>query len=478
MGSVVLHTASVLTIAIEMLGLGAVFYLATFIRYAADDFCEITLLRGGPVWSVIFESYMEGSHRSANRFAKLLIVDLSELLGRHDVQLLPMVMILLWLLGLIWILYEIKKMIGFQHPLVVDLFLATTLVFFSILQAPNLFQIFFWRSSSMTHFGPVILFLILAGFILFQVRSANGNPLPLWVPVVVFLYSFIVGGAGETPTLLMVAVFVLVLLYFWRYPGVERRPGRILAFSALMGTFLALCAMFLAPANFSHGETSLLIVPTAIARSVEFTFEFIWDTLLTLPLPSLASAILPALLFMGLSSAHGQPPLLPSQRRRLEIALTLLPLIGCLLIAATFLPSAYGQSFPVERARFSGRFVMTAAFVFEGALIGVWISQRKLFLSFRHLIFPITSVLLLVTAFYPIRGGLWFLKQADVYRAWSSAWDARNEYIVQEVAQGVTDLRLDSIDSIAGIGELKINPKAWLNRCVANYYGLDSIRIH
>lgn len=139
-GSVVLRAATGVTLATETLGLGILFYLATFTRYVADDFCEIALLRGGPVWSVIFEKYIGGSNRSANRFSKFFFVDLTELLGKHDVQLLPILMILLWLIGLIWIFREVRKMINLQQSAVVDFFMAVSVVFFSIVQAPNLFQ--------------------------------------------------------------------------------------------------------------------------------------------------------------------------------------------------------------------------------------------------------------------------------------------------------------------------------------------------
>src|SRR5215203_2533559 len=146
-GYAIFHSAVGLTLATETLGLGILFYLGTFTRYVADDFCEITLLRGGPVWSVIFQKYMGGANRSANRFTKFLFVDITELFGKHDVQLLPIVMIVLWLLGLYWVIREIEKRLNIRQSAMVDFLLATSIVLFSILEAPNLFQIYFWRSS-------------------------------------------------------------------------------------------------------------------------------------------------------------------------------------------------------------------------------------------------------------------------------------------------------------------------------------------
>jgi len=476
-GSNLLHMATGVAIGTELLGLGVLFYLATFVRYVADDLCEIIQLRRGPLFTVIVDAYLSGTHRSANRFSKLFFVHLSGLLGTHDVQLLPIIMVILWLLGLIWIIRETKTMFGLAYPLTVDLFMAVSLVFFSIVQAPNLFQIFFWRSSSLTHFGPVVLFLLLDGFIFHRIRAANGRFPAAWVSLAVFLASFVIGGAGETPAVLMLAIYALLVLYFWQSTGSVRRPGLILMTSALAGTLLAVCAMFLAPANFSHGKTALLILPVTLMEALKFSFDFIWDTLLTLPASTLVSFVLPGLLFFGFHTKSDQGVLLPARKRHLGIALLLLPLLGYLLIAVAFAPSAYGQSFPVERARFSGRSVMTAVMVFEGAMLGVWMAQLKYAVSYRHLLYPIAGVCMLLFGLYPLRGSLWLLEKADSYRAWSSAWDARNEYIQHEVAEGTTDLIVAPMDSIANIGELKLDPKAWINRCAAEYYGLDSIRI-
>ncbi len=476
-GSIILRAATGLTIAAEMFGLAILFYLATFTRYVADDFCEIMQIRRGPLLSVIYESYMTGNHRSADRFSKLFFINLTELLGKHDVQLLPIVMILIWLLGLIWVIHEVKKLIGVQQSFIVDFFIATSLVFFSMVQAPNLFQIFYWRSSLMTHFAPVVFSILLADFILFQIRSAKGNIPALWVSLAVFLASFIIGGAGETPVVLMVAVHVLLLLYFGRHQGLERRPGLILITSAFAGTLLALFAMFLSPANLSHGKTSLLALPIAVVESIKYTFEFIWDSFLTLPIPTLVSVILPGLLFFCLYIKPGQQPVLPAQKRQVGIALLLLPLLICLLIAASFTPSAYAQhSYPAERARFSSRFLMTAALMLESALLGVWFAQLKQFPSYRHLLFPIAGSFLLIFGLYPIRSGLTLWKQVDSYRAWATAWDERENTIYRMAKSGEQDPVVEWFPNRFGVKDIDGSTEHWMNKCVADYYGFDTIR--
>jgi hypothetical protein len=476
-GSMVFRAARGVTIATQTLGLGVFFYLATFTRYVADDFCEVMQIRRGPLLSVIYESFTTGTHRSANRFSKLFFINLSEWLGPYQVRILPIVMILLWLIGLFWVIREIKKMIGMQQSMIVELFLAISIVFFSMVQAPNVFQIYYWRSSMLTHLAPVVLSVLLIGFVLFQVRSAKGNVPGFWVPLVVLLASFIIGGAGETPAVLMVAVYVLILLYFWMYRGPERRPALVLFSAAFAGMFLALLAMFLSPANLSHGETSFIELPLAVLDALKYTYEFIWDTFVTLPLPTLVSIILPVLFFFCLYIQPNQQPLLPTQKRQIGMALLLLPLLIYLLIAASFMPSAYAQySYPVERVRFSGRFLMTLGIIIESALLGVWFAQLKQFLTYRHTLFPIAGVMLLVTGLYPLRSANTLWKQLDDYRGWAIAWDEREDKIYSMAESGVQDAAVEWFPNRFGVKDIDGSTEHWMNKCVADYYGFNTIR--
>ena len=48
-------------------------------------------------------------------------------------------------------------------------------------------------------------------------------------------------------------------------------------------------------------------------------------------------------------------------------------ILAYILIAVSFAPSVYGQAFPAERARFLGRLLMTAALMFEGGGLGIFL---------------------------------------------------------------------------------------------------------
>ena len=198
-GYLLLRAGIWLTIGAEFLGLGVLSYLGTFTRFLADDYCEMIIVGNGFIVSAVFQNYLLGNYRAANRFSNLFFIGLSESLGRHNVQFLPVLMILVWLAGLMWSIYEVKKLAGIRLPAMTDYFLAMTLVFFSAIQAPNRFQTFFWRSSVATHFAPLVFMALLSGFILSCIRSAEGGQPKLWISLTVFVMSFLAGGFSISP---------------------------------------------------------------------------------------------------------------------------------------------------------------------------------------------------------------------------------------------------------------------------------------
>src|ERR1051326_984783 len=248
------HAAIAIVTFTELVALGMFAYLRTFTRYLADDYCEMINIRKAPFLVAVFQNYMNGQIRAANRFAHLLLVGWSELLGEHNVQIVPGLLIVRWLIGVAWNIGEVRKVLEVRYTPIVDWFLASTLIFFSAWQAPNRFQTFFWRSSVTTHFAPFVLMFLLSGFMLHQIRLVQRQVPPLWSVILVFISAFIIGGLAEPATMVMMAVSVLLLIYAWQQKaGTFRRPALILLSASSAGTFLALCALFFAPGNLSFG---------------------------------------------------------------------------------------------------------------------------------------------------------------------------------------------------------------------------------
>ena len=350
------------------------------------------------------------------------------------------------------------------------LFLSVLVVYFSVTQAPDLYETLYWRAGMTSHFAPVVFIPFFSAFLLRQIQNATSGRPALWTQAACFLLPFLIGGLSEPPTALMITVLALGILAAWRWSDVrQRRSILILLFWALAGALTALIVMALAPANSIRMTTPPPPLPELLSRIVSYPLYFILDTLRALPIPTLISMAVPALLFYVKYTST--PDGLSAQARtRLALLLIVVLSLAYLLIAASFAPSAYGQSYPAPRARFSGRAVMTIALMTEGALLGVLLAQALRPVYLRRL----AVVALAILALYPLRTAQRLVPEIPVYQQRATAWDAREAEIVAMKAQGERDLlvRFLSEERLQDLGD---RTGFRLNRCAAALYGVDSI---
>jgi len=455
----------------------AIAYLGTFTRYMADDYCESFMVTDDSILGAVLDRYMNGRWRAANRLSNLMFVGFFELLGKHNVEIIPPLMILLWTIGLIWLVYEIRKLARLSWPLYIDFFLGILLAFFSVFEAPNRFQIFYWRSSMATHFVPLVLLNFMLAFLLSNIRSAQGQRKPAWVGFLFFFASFIIGGFSEPPVTVMVVGCGLSLFYIWYFVKHEdRRPAFHLLAWIFSGALSALLVMAVSPA-IAHLRGDTPSFSMWVFRTTQYTYLFLIDTFKTLPIPTALSFGVPALFFYTLYFNKENKQEISQQRWKINFYIMLIaPFILALLIAAGFSPSAYGQSFPVARARFFAHYLLSATLILEGAFLGAWLSQLKFPVFHSKYSFGASIFILVVLAFYPLRAGLQVLQNVPAYRERELLWDKRDAIIRDLKAQGETDLVIIQFDGVDGTKELDVSAKHWANGCAAQYYDVHSIR--
>ena len=445
-------------------------YLGTFTRYLADDYCLSYRLAAGGVLKVSIEKYLQTS----NRFANSLLLGASELFGVHGTAYMPAVFIALWVFGLVWLLSQAAKTAGLRWRPLAGFFLAALLAFFTILQADNRYQSLYWRPGLVTYFAPLVFSIYLAGFIFFQVRRAGEGRPEWWAILTCFGVTLLVSGLSETITALQIGILALGLaaVLLWA-KGRRRWDALTLLAATLAGASLAMLAMFISPANALRLGTPPPDFATLLGRSFKFAAEFIWNSLVTRPLPGLVSILMPLLIFYGLYSqpAPAQPS--PGQKKRIWLIIVLIPLLMYLLIAASFSPSAYGQSYPVERARFPARFVMTAALMLEGVVLGILAAQIRL--AMKPALINLLLVLLALSAIYPLRAAWQASALIPEYQARAMLWDERDAQIRAYRSQGVMDIVVQQLPGIDGVKELDSSPGHWVNQCAAAYYGVNAI---
>ncbi|MBK8782584.1 MAG: hypothetical protein IPO22_12430 [Anaerolineales bacterium] len=465
--------AVVLQVAGMLAYLSAIAYLGVFSRYGSDDYCETIVTTSSSPLNAVLTRYEEGGWRAAGRYSNLFFVGVSEsLLGSQSVSIVPVAMIILWGLGLIHLVRQVRTLAGIEWHFLLDVFFGASLAFISILEAPSRFQILYWRSSMATHFAPLVFLNFLVAALLSRLHTKRENAAPVWFALVLLVASFIIGGFSEPPVAVMVVGSGLALAYIWFFvKDASRRSLLILTGCVLVGALSSLAVMALSPAasNLGADTPSFAVV---VQRTLEYTVFFQIDSFKTLPLPVIFSFVCPAILVFA---AYCSLDNAANPRANWKIALAL-PFILFILIAAGFSTSAYGQSYPVMRARFFAHFFMTITLVLEGALFGIWLSSLKGKFLNTVMVEYASVLVLLVMAVYPFRAFLQVLQDVPEYSARAQAWDRRDAHIYKLRDLGQTDLLVPQFDGSYDVKELDTYPEHWVNRCASTYYGVNSIR--
>lgn len=173
--------------------------LGAFSRYIADDYCEaVRVTSVSPIQAVV-DRYSDGSFRSANRYSNILFVGFSEMLGRNSIPITMVAMVVLWVVGLTWLVHETRILAGMAWTRLADVFFGGTLAFMSFVQAPNLFQTVYWRSSMMTHFAPLIFGSLTLAFLARQARRPAQETSSFLTYGVICFACFVLAGFSEPP---------------------------------------------------------------------------------------------------------------------------------------------------------------------------------------------------------------------------------------------------------------------------------------
>lgn len=453
-------------------------YLGLFSRYLADDYCEAVRVRGSFPLNAVIERYTaEAWPRATVRYSNLFFVGVGESLGAYNMQITVSSMVILWAAGLTLCVRETRKFLKLDWGFSTDLLIGLALAFFSLWQAPNLFQTVYWRSSMMTHFAPLVfgafLFALLANLL---GRLENGSLPPLTYPLV-FAATFIIAGFSEPPTTTMIAALpLLMLIVRLREKGPAGRRQLILLAWVLAGALAGLAAMILSPAAASAAQKKPLDILPILGKSFLYGYQFIVDSLRTAPFPMFLAALIPFLLIQ-LHRWTNPFSLTRRQKRTLLFVLLAIPLLLWLLIAAGFAPSAYGQSYPIERMRFLARALMIAALMLEGMLIAALTGDAPFPFGSAPLRWAFLTAFAVVVTVYPLRAVYNIYRfEIPYFQLHAEMWDARDAAIRRAVAEGATDLEVEQIDTFAGVQEYKENPYHWVNTCAAQFYGLRTLR--
>ena len=450
-------------------------YLGTFSRLQADDYCY--------AWNATSRSLIDSQatwyRTDSSRYAATFMITLAQLAGERSILILPALVIALWLLGACLLFNRIQTLFHLELPIGAAILLGEIWIFFTLLLAPNRYQVLYWRAGLFIYLFPLVVLSWLGYLILNFTAAQKNNRLPLYSGLLLILFYFN-GGFSETIAAVLIGMLSLSLLLIILFlKGPHRKQAITLVGFSLLGAALALLTLFFSPAT--RMRQGLIGPPpdliSLIQMSIKNAFIYMYITL-----GDQAFTLL-ILLLLGMLSAFSivsirktDTTIKPSS---LAALMFLVPLGAFLWILCVTAPFAYGESsYPEARVLVNATAVLVMLVLVEGLVMGFTLGllfQRSDETPSRLLSGALILVLL-VLSLYP----LYTTRQVyavdyPLYKQRAVDWDQREAYIRSQLAEGNKDLSVTTFFRIGDVLEFNPDPNNWLNGCAAMYYGADSI---
>jgi len=454
-------------------GLGLFAYLGVFNRFYADDWCyNADFLELGLLGTLRGYSYI--TTYASNRFSLTLFSGLFERLGILGVQFITPFFIFLFLFSTYKLLNNLRKLWAKQTANSIIVLSSGIIGYFTIYLAPHIYQSFYWRSGLLPYTAPLVLTVLIFSLITEPSKADSSSRTRL---IIIALLSFFGGGFSESGSAFLTTALLiyLSLVLFFRKSNSRTQTSLLPASIGLVFASLAMVLLIASPTSQMrldrYGASATLF--EFLFFTFSYSLEFIRSSFADLPIPHLVMMFT----FFSLSVIARSSKTNVFKKRNFVWGMLVVAVIGFLLIAASYAPSAYIEKAPPAlRTRIMARFTLTATIALMAWQAG------KLALQYKSWIKPLTWIALSVLVFsfaYTIRSiGITFETKYPLYRERAEIWDTRDRLIKERKNEGITVIDVQGIDSlpIGGLRDLKENPNFWINACAARYYGVEAIQ--
>jgi hypothetical protein len=162
------------------------------------------------------------------------------------------------------------------------------------------------------------------------------------------------------------------------------------------------------------------------------------------------------------------------------IALTGLLVITLVLVTVSFIPATYTLSHP---GPLRSHLIPTFLLVYLMAVVGYFIGRafRRLqnyqlrIITNHHFFRVIIQGSFLLLALVPLYKTWNIIQMAPEVRQYAARWDAQDEIVRSDREMGQMDQKMDVFGFNGGTAIITDDPDYWVNRCIAEYYGLNTI---
>lgn len=472
-----LHQLAVLLgIGAPLIGLALLAYMGIYNRFWGDDWCynfDFKTLGIGGTLNTYFMTGREALRGYANnRYSLTLVSGLLYLTGIFGAKITASLVIASWLIGLTWTISNVSNI--FEIKSISAVFLgAATILYFTLYISPQRFQVLYWIAG--IHYSLTII----TGIFLLALITSQGTrkTRSKAIDYIIILVAFLAGGFSETGSAFLLGAFSLLLvtvLYLkWKKVdwAVKAFPTTVIAFVTLAVALLVLAS---APSNvartavISAERTELL---TMIFLSFRFAFDFMLDSIRSLPIPH---AVFAAVFFSLpiLSSGEKRPDLLKTILSALAVTVVL-----WLIISAVQAPTVLFYGVPPDpRGKSLARFTMLV-----GLAVIAWLFGREVNARWDNKWIMTAAILVMVVSTaYTARTITKTYEEVSsfIYRA--EKWDERDAHIQQAINEGQNLVEVTVID-MKGLGVQDIMKSKdmngeWIVSCGSQFYGFEGIK--
>jgi hypothetical protein len=359
---------------IFLVGLVGLVVSGWYARYLQDDYCFDFLLKHHGFWNAQVFTFFNEITFNGNRFSTNLVMGLLAQIGPLSARLLPGFLVLTWLAAAYWLMMGLDRILGWRWPRALLFFLAASLVFFSLVQAPNLFQVLFWRPGSITYLMPLVLLTFSFALALHFIENSQASFGHL---LMIGLFAFLVGGFSETAAAFLVGLLIFILLWILFGNGFDSQTRRIssrIGLAAILGALFAILVLVVAPSARLR-QAALFPYPPQLMEMIRISLDsirqFLLLTLYRLTLPILLGFLI--FFYIGFGFSHFTRPSFTTRKPRLWINLLLTIIAFFFLLICIAMPSAYASSsIPEERVLIWARFTLVVFLIFVSLMLGNW----------------------------------------------------------------------------------------------------------
>lgn len=434
-----------------------------FSRMMADDFCYVVNGRINP-----FPSYIAYYYNNwFGRLTQIVGTVASTSLGTGFGQMFPAVLLLVWLGGLYWLCREVATLLRLENRLT-PLLAAALILYGTLAGTPQIFHSLYWLSGVFPYTIPLVATTFFAAIAARTLRTSRLAPLSILLSVGLLLVA---GFSSEPFSVALVGALALSILGVIVLRPAAQRPLLILLIIGIVTALVALGIMVAAPGNtlrqglFTPTHDPVQLASQSFVYAAASLVALVYVSPPALPLALLLPAILGTL-----------QPVTEMARRKLRIWLLLPLVIAFALIVAVNVPAIYATSLPPPaRVLIIPQFMLVCAFAVVGYVAGRY--AKKSLLHPTRLV--VTALVVVLLGAGPLLSAVQMIGLFPRLHTYASEWDAREQQIVANAAQGETHVVVAplSIDvaSLTGLDRVNTDATAFTNACAASYYGIETL---